>query len=182
MPKTIGLGKKGQFPNAFLDSYYSLLYLNIKYNSDKREKRNITVYGSSAGGNLAVSVALKARDKGLNCINLIIALYPMLDCTMNGKSIINNIDPVYNYKLNKLACKTYLTNSTIPNKFASPSLENDFTDFPKTISVIRTLDPFFDETKLLVKKLKDSNVNVKFKTFSGAYHTFEIVHLKLKLA
>ena len=176
------IGKKGQFPNAFLDSYHSLLYLNTKYNGEEKEKRNITVYGSSAGGNLALSVALKARDNKLNCINLLIALYPMLDYTMSEKSMINNNAPVWNYKLNKLAWKTYLKNNNTPSKYASPILENDFTDLPETISFIGTLDPFFDETKLVVEKLKNKNVDVRFKTFNGAYHAFEIVVPKAKVS
>ena len=69
----------------FLKNVSVLSYENYeKYGIDKNR---IAVGGDSAGGNLALSTAIKARNSGLNWIKALVLAYPCTvkcDATMDG--------------------------------------------------------------------------------------------------
>ena len=61
------------------------------------------------------------------------------------------------------------------NKYALPLLENDFSCLPPCFSFVGTIDPFYEETKEYVSRLKKANVEVSFKFFEGCYHAFDMM-------
>lgn len=168
------IGAEGAFPSAFDDAYTTFLYVKDNYKKLRIRPKDSIVYGGSAGGGLASAVSLKARDEGINYISYLVLLYPMLDYKCSTSSMIDNNAPIWNYKMNKLAWSIYLKNSKIINKYASPSLETNYSGLPKTCVMVGNLDPFLDETHKYVTNLKKAKIPVEFTVFKGAYHAFEV--------
>lgn len=175
------IGNEGVYPNALDDCFDTFTYMKNNFRSLRIRHNGFIVVGGSAGGGLATAVTLKARDLRLNYINLLVLLYPMLNYKSNTRSMIDNDAPIWDYKMNKLAWSIYLRDVKYIDKYASPSLENDYARLPETIVMIGSLDPFLDETVDFVDKMKQVNGNVKIRVFRGAYHAFEVAcpHAKI---
>ena len=65
--------------------------------------------------------------------------------------------------------------------YASPALNEDYRDFPPTITFVGDLEPFADETISYCEALEAAGVPVKFKLFEGAFHGFEKVAPKTSI-
>ncbi len=77
--------------------------------------------------------------------------------------------------INARAWKLYLRNieGAVP-PYASPAQNEDYRDFPPTISFVGDLEPFFDESNAYIEALKRANVDLRFKVFKGGYNGFEV--------
>ena len=72
------LAPEHKYPAAHLDAWNALQWLMAKSQDLKVEQDRITVMGDSAGGNLAASLAFKARDQGIELHNQVL-IYPVVD-------------------------------------------------------------------------------------------------------
>lgn len=135
------------------------------------------VAGHSSGRGLTAAVTLKARDTKEVEIAFQMPLYPMIDHRQDTESAktMHSV-PVWNSKTNAVAWNIYLNNSkgaVLP--YASPSLNNDYKDFPPAITFVGDLEPFKDETINYVKASEQEQVPVKYKLFEGAFYGFEML-------
>lgn len=145
---------KAPFPAAFDDCYTALLWLRENGRFFGARKEQIFVGGGSAGGGLCAAVVLKARDTGDVNVAFQMPLYPMIDDRMITASSQNNDAPVWNTKSNEVAWKLYLGEAYQTenvSKYAAIVHETDFSNLPPTLTYIGTVDPFLDETKILLK-------------------------------
>lgn len=170
------------FPAPFNDCYNALIWLNENQKVLGCDTGKIIVGGDSAGGGLCVAVCLKARDEQSVKIDLQIPIYPMISYIDTESSKANNA-PVWNTKSNHLAWDMYLGgNYENVSKYASPSLETDYSNLPPAVTYVGNLDPFRDETIDYVNNLKKANIDAKLLVLEGAYHGFDIVSKKSKSA
>jgi len=170
------LGTEAPFPAAFDDCYLTLQYMKAHPREYNIRTDQIFTGGDSAGGGLCVAVDLKAKDtKDVN-IAFTMPLYPMLDARKTVSSTDNDA-PVWNTKSNEAGWEVYLRGQDM-TKYAVPALETDYTGFPPTLTYVGTIEPFYDETKELVEKLKAKNVPIAFKEYDGCFHAFDIICAK----
>lgn len=166
---------KHPFPAAFDDCCDALEYM---YNNAEKlgiDKNKIIVGGESAGGGLAISVCLYARDKANIPIMLQIPLYPMIDC-YDTESSRDNHGHIWNTKRNKSAWKLYLRdlyNDENISKYASPSRENDYTNLPPCYTFVSDGEPFYSETIKYINDLTKANVKAKVDVYHGNTHAFD---------
>lgn len=165
------------YPAGFNDCYDTLLWMRDNASSLGIINDNFIVAGHSAGGGLTAAVTLKARDIRDANIAFQMPIYPMIDHRQNTLSA-KSMDsvPGWNGKTNRVGWKFYLSRveESVP-PYASPSLNDDYKNFPPTITFVGELEPFRDETIAYVEDLKAENVPVQFELFKGAFHAFEIV-------
>lgn len=168
---------KEAYPAAFNDCCDALEYM---YNNAEKlgiDKNKIIVGGESAGGGLAVSVCLYARDELKIPIMLQIPLYPMIDC-YDTPSSKDNHGYNWNTSKNHWAWKLYLgklyNSSNIP-KYASPARETNYSNLPPCYTYIEDKEVFYDETIEYIKNLKKANVDAKVDVFPGKTHAFDIL-------
>lgn len=165
------------YPAALADAFTSLIWLK-----NNREKLGIdsdkfVVGGESAGGGLAASLCIFARDKGENCIGFQMPLYPMLDDRITETSK-NNTAPVWDTKANKSAWRIYLGDKVMNNNvspYAAPARNEDFSNLPPAISIIGTEEPFYAETLTYFENLQKAGVETQLKEFKGGYHAFDMM-------
>ncbi len=171
------LSIKNPYPAGFNDCYDTLLWM--KENADELNilSEKFIIAGHSAGGGMTAGLTLKVREtKDVN-IAFQMPVYPMIDYKQSTKSATEFTSvPLWNAVTSKLAWDLYLKNvkDEIPI-YASPTLNDDYTDFPPTITFVGELEPLRDETIAYVENLKKFNIPVKFKVFKGAFHSFETV-------
>lgn len=169
------LSQKDPFPAGFNDSYDTLLWVRDNAKTLNIDPNNIIIAGHSAGGGMAAAVTLKARDTQDVKAAFQMSIYPMLDHRMITSSSKMQGSTMWDANINAIAWGRYLRNikGEVP-AYASPSLNEDYSGFPPTISFVGDLEPFFDENVAYIESLKNASVPVKFKIFKGGYHGFEV--------
>ncbi|MFD2144444.1 alpha/beta hydrolase [Mucilaginibacter antarcticus] len=82
------LAPENKFPTAHNDAYTAYEWVVNNAASIKGDAKKIAVAGESAGGNLAINTAIKARDKGFMLPTAILAVYPVAGSDMNTPSYL----------------------------------------------------------------------------------------------
>ena len=169
------LSWQAPYPAALKDCYAALLY--IKRHAKKLDIRDdqIMVGGESAGGSLCAALCMLARDKKSVNIAYQMPLYPMLDNFDTGSSRDNH-NKVWNTRRNHMAWKLYLgknVKKAVP-AYAAPARQTDYSDLPPCYTFVCTDEPFYDETLLFVKKLKEAGIVAEVDVYEGLYHSFDL--------
>ncbi len=174
------------YPAAFDDCYETLLWMKAHATELGILPDTFIVAGHSAGGGLAMSVSLKARDtKDVN-IAFQMSIYPILDDRMLTKSSQNNHAPVWNSWANRHAWDRYLRGLKaqkleIP-AYAAPARATDLSGMPPTITLVGGVEVFKDEVVDFVERLRQDGVTVEFRLFEGCFHAFEVLVPKAKIS
>lgn len=122
----------------------------------------LCVAGDSAGGNLAATVALLARDRGGPRIDTQLLLYPITDMSKELPSRAENGE---GYLLTARGMRWftehYLSGGASPlDPTISPLLAPDLSGLPPAIVVTAGFDPLRDEGQAYAQRLLDSGVPV----------------------
>lgn len=162
------------YPAAFDDCYMSLLWMRDNGEELGIDTSRFIIAGHSAGGGLAAAVTLKARDTKDVQVAFQMPFYPMID-DRQPYDKARAIDVVgWDSKTNRFGWESYLkdlhdNNMAIPS-YAAPARNNDYSDFPPTISSIGEYEAFYWETLTYIENLEKAGVEVAFKEFKKATH------------
>jgi acetyl esterase/lipase len=169
------LSQKDPYPAGFNDCYDVLLWMRDNAKELNIDPNNFIIAGHSAGGGMTAAVTLKARDTKDVKIAFQMPIYPMLDHRMITKSSKMLGSTMWDANINAFAWDLYHRNikGQVPT-YASPALNEDYSNFPPTISFVGDLEPFYDENIAYIEALKNAGVPVQFKVFKGGYHGFEV--------
>lgn len=169
------------YPAALEDSYLTLEWIKSNANELNINEDQLFIGGNSAGGGLCAATCLLARDNNI-AIAFQMPLYPMLDDRMNTASYVDNNAPVWNLKSSEAAWKLYLGEIETITQYAAPARTKDFTNLPPTLTIIGTLDPFYDETKTYISKLKEGGIKTHYREYKGCFHAFDLFYQLSKTA
>lgn len=168
---------EGPFPAGFNDCYDTLLWAK-RYAAELggRDDKFI-IGGHSAGGGMTAALTWKARDTQDVKVAFQMPIYPMIDDRHQTESGSDMVAPLWGTPNNKLAWSLYLkgvksADGSVPD-YAAPARNQDYTDFPPTITFVGDMEPFRDETIAYVDALKRAGVPVKFELFEGCFHGFD---------
>lgn len=177
------LSPKAPFPAGFNDCYDVLLWMRDNAEKLNIDPNNIIIAGHSAGGGMAAAITLKVRDTQVIKPAFQMPIYPMIDHRMITESSQMLGSTMWDANINARAWGLYLRDiqGDVPS-YASPALNEDYSDFPPTISFVGDLEPFYDENVAYIEALKAASVPVKFKVFKGGYHGFEVGSPKAKIS
>ncbi len=131
--------------------------------------------GDSAGGALALSVSLMARDRGIRMPDAEMLIYPVTDRRMITDSMKKYVDtPVFDARLSKVMWDAYLGSSQ-PSRmeYASPLEADSFAGFPPTYMEVAQFDALHDEGVLLYQKLRDQGISTELHEVPGTCHGYE---------
>lgn len=141
--------------------------------------RDIIVAGDSAGGNLALTMALKIKEQQRLLPRGLVLMSPWTDLTSSGKSYEKkaDIDPVLNAEYLGEMIHNYADGQDLKNPLISP-LFGDYEGFPPTYIQVGSNEILQDDAVLLYKKLLKANVSVKMDIFNGMWHVFQMSPFK----
>jgi monoterpene epsilon-lactone hydrolase len=142
-----------------------------KHVVESHRQKSIFILGSSAGGNLAAALALRARDEGLAPPSGLVLLSPQLDLTESGDSFQTNvgIDVALKRGL-KPANELYANGHDLRHPYVSP-LFGDFTrGFPRTLVQSGTRDLFLSNAARLHQALRRADVSAELHVLEALPH------------
>jgi acetyl esterase/lipase len=163
------------YPAALDDCHEALLWMKKQAGVLGIRDDQLMVGGESAGGGLAIALALYEKDHGGVKIAFQMPLYPMIDDRMTSESAKGNNAPVWNSDANRVAWGLYLgglAGKDVP-PYAAPARAINYDNLPPAVTFVGDLEPFRDETVQYVSNLRDAGVHVDFELYPGCYHAFD---------
>jgi epsilon-lactone hydrolase len=137
---------------------------------DQHQAQDIVVVGRSAGGNLALSMLMKARNEGLPLPAGVVLLSPQADLTESGDSFaVNEMVDVVLPKSLMPGNLLYADGADLSDPYLSP-LHGDLQGLPPTFVQTGTRDLFLSNSVRLHRALLRAEVPVELHVFEAMPH------------
>ena len=132
--------------------------------------QDIVVCGTSAGGNLAAALLLRARDEGLAMPGGAMLLTPELDLTESGDTFhtLMGLDVVLRNRLTEMNL-FYAAGADLKHPYLSP-LFGEVDGFPPTLLQAGGRDIFLSNAILMHRKLRRAGVRAELHVWEGMPH------------
>lgn len=176
------LAPENPFPAPQEDNYAGLLWLVEHAGELNVDPARIVVMGESAGGGLAASLALMARDRGGPQLAGQVLIYPMLDWRTGGPDDrwknAHTGEFIWTHDKNRFGWESLRGDYSPADHrkgWFSPALADDLAGLPPTYIATGALDLFLDEDLDYARRLIDAGVHTELHVYPGAIHAFEMV-------
>lgn len=165
------LAPENPFPAAVddcLDAYQELL------DSGENPAR-IALVGDSAGGSLAVTTLLQARDHGLPTPAALVAFSPGLDLTLSGESMDSKrgTDPIFTREALAAVVGMYCAGQDVHHPLLSPALAADLTGFPPMLLQVGANELLMDDSTRMAARAIAAGVDVVLDVTADVPHVFQ---------
>lgn len=173
------MGYKQRFPNLnkdFLNAYRFILKKG--YNPD-----NISFLGDSSGGNIVAGSTIYLIDNNLPVPASIVLLSPYLDVTNKVESRQRNKSKDVFFGTNNTEKNGVKLQDYMPyfinvkdksNRYVSPIYASELKGFSKTLIHVGSYEILEDDSTVFTQNLKNSGVDVNYKSFEELYHVFHM--------
>ncbi|MFF1253727.1 alpha/beta hydrolase [Pseudarthrobacter sp. NPDC058329] len=135
----------------------------------------IGLVGDSAGGSLAASVALRARDAGGEVPAIQVLMYPGLERASSGSASLKEFADTPFLKVSDVEWMKALylgEDESADTPDGVPSLARDLVGLPPAVVVTAEMDPLRDGAEQYAARMRDSSVPVMMMRFPGVGHGF----------
>ena len=163
-----------KFPAAWDDSLAAYKWVATNAKQINGDPQRLALAGESAGGNLAVSTAVAARDAGLTPPKHIVAVYPVAQTgNLNTESYQDSATakpldkPAIQWFVEKVFAK--------PADKSSPRVDivrANLKGLPPVTIVNAQIDPLRSDGEMLEQALEKADVKVERKVYEGTAHEF----------
>jgi monoterpene epsilon-lactone hydrolase len=166
------LAPEFRFPAALDDAVAGYRWLI----STGIEPRMISVAGDSAGGGLALALAMKLRDLGEPLPSSVVSLSPWTDMAGTGKSIMANWkrDPFFVPEDVERYAHIYLGLQSRQTPLASP-LYGDFSGLPPLLIHVGASEMLLDDARGVHAKAIAAGVSSELRLFKGMPHVWHLL-------
>lgn len=147
------------------------------------EPGRIALGGDSAGGNLAVSVALTLSDEGAALPASLLLLYPAFDLTMSLPSHAEFGAAHYLTAEMQRWCRAhYLSGGTDPTDWrVSPLFAPSLAGLPPSLVLTASHDPLRDEAESFARRLVETGTPVTQWRINGQIHGFLLMDAPMRV-
>ncbi len=165
------------YPAAHNDAFQ--VYKGIVNNPDYSDTAIITA-GDSSGGNLALSLALMAKDENLRLPDGIALISPWVDFSKSGKSYFENFnsDPMFGYLCtpkDKAFVEMYSKNADVKDPYLSPVFAKDYKSLPPIFIQVSSNEMLIDDARMIKDKAESSGTECEMKIYENMFHSFQSV-------
>lgn len=135
----------------------------------------IVVAGDSAGGGLAVTTCLAARDAGLPLPAALLAFSPGTDATRTGASMDTkeDIDPIFTRAALEHTGAMHLAGADPRQPLLSPAVHADLTGLPPMLIQVGTNEMLLDDSTRLAARASAAGVDVILDVTADVPHVFQ---------
>jgi acetyl esterase/lipase len=173
-------------PAPIEDCYAALAWVHANAQALGVSADRVAVGGNSAGAGLAAGVALLAHDRQALKVAFQLLVYPMLD---DRTTLRRDVDErrlrLWNMKSNRFGWRSYLGRepggADVP-VYAAPARRENVAGLPPAWIGIGTCDLFHDEDLAYARRLEAAGVPCQLKVVEGAFHGFDLIAGKTKVA
>ena len=158
------------------DGYAGLCWVAENASELGIDTARLAVGGSSAGGGLAASVALMARDRGGPPLAFQLLVYPMLDDRLETPSMNASSDdhPLFT-RAAAADAWGYFLDGHPADAYAAPARADDLAGLPPAYVSVAEHDPLRDEGVDYARRLVQAGVPTELHLYPGTFHGFDIV-------
>ncbi len=163
-----------EYPTAHEDAFAAYQWVTENADSLGGDPERIATAGESAGGNLAVAVALMAEERGAPMPAHVLAVYPVADGDVQSESYDEYANAVpLNRPLMEWFFDRYTPRWQQNERPLIALVDAEYTgDFPSTTIINAEIDPLRAEGEALAQRLEEAGVDVEQQTFGGVTHEF----------
>lgn len=140
------------------------------------DSNQIIMMGDSAGGNLAITSALKLIELGYkDKLKSIVPIYPVIDCQNNKGGSYKEFDSglILTGHLMALFSDNYIPeNQDLKDPYLSPIYSEKLSELPPCFVLTAGFDPLRDEGERFAEKLKDLGNTILLKRYPNTLHSF----------
>ena len=167
-------GPEHKFPAAHDDTFAAYQWVLKNGKSLKAKTDRVAVVGESAGGNMALAVALQARDRNVQLPAGLVLVYPVASYDFETPSYKENADAKpLNRDMMKWFFEKYMKSpDDAKNPLLTPATNADLKGMPPTTIITAQIDPLRSEGQTLADKMKAAGVKVESKNYDGVTHEF----------
>jgi acetyl esterase len=168
------LAPEHPFPAAVDDCYAAVRWVAGNASQIGADPGRIAVGGDSAGGNLAATVALRARDDGGPALAGQLLVYPNTDQLADDASMRDADDP-YLFNRHSVAWyrQHYLTGpGDAASPLASPLRAPSLAHLPPALVITAEYDPLRDQGEAYARRLAAEGVPAELSRYPGMAHGF----------
>lgn len=134
----------------------------------------IALMGDSAGGNLALSTAVRARDQGLPLPAAIVALSPALDLASEGESHHTVDDPFITRELMGFFNAMYVPGGDVRSPLVTPFYGADLQGLPPVQLQVGGWERLRDDAGSMAARLKAAGVETECTVWEGMVHCWQL--------
>ncbi len=137
--------------------------------------KQLTVAGDSAGGGLAVALALKLKDERVDLPGALVLMSPWVDLTLSGNTIDANdaTDVMLSRGALQRFTDLYIGEQDAAHPYASPVL-GDLSGLPRTYVVVCSGEVLRSDSDRLVERMRVAGTDVTLKVWPDMMHVFPI--------
>jgi len=163
-----------RFPAAHDDTFAAYKWVLANAASFGGNPARVAIAGESAGGNMAIDVAIKARDEKVQAPLHMLLVYPVAGTDLTTASYKQNEHAV---PLSKPAIEWFVKNTiTGPADLQDPRLnivgKANLQGLPPATIINASIDPLASDGLLLTEKLKAAGNKVTHHLYEGVTHEF----------
>ena len=168
------LAPEHKFPIPFDDSYAATVWAAANAASLGGDPSRLAVAGASAGGNLATTIALRARDENGPPLVQQSLIYPVTDKDYSRPSYAENGEGYgLSYASMVYFWDCYLSSEAdASNPYVAPMLAEDLSGLPPAFVLTCEYDPLRDEGEAYAARLREAGVPTKLTRYDGMIHAF----------
>jgi acetyl esterase len=175
---------EAKFPASHDDTIAAYKWALSEAGNWGADNKRVALVGESAGGNMAVNVAIAARDQSLQMPVHVVAVYPVAGNDMTTSSYKKNEKAK---PLGKAGMEWFFKQETNSESDANdPRLDlvgtADLKGLPPTTIITDDIDPLMTEGQALGKKMRTAGVKVQARNYSGVTHEFFGMNAVIKKA
>ena len=167
------LAPEHRHPAALDDCFAALYWVAKEARRLGVDPARIAVAGDSAGGQLAVACALRARARGTPRVALQVLVYPAVDSAADTASFdIYREAPVLSAADMRGYWDAYVGAAReCDDEFSSP-IRADLAGLPPALVLLAEIDPLHDEGEAFARRLEAAGVAVRLHRAAGLSHGF----------
>ena len=163
-----------RFPAAHDDTFAAYQWVLQNAGQFGGDPRRVAVAGESAGGNMAINVAIKARDMNVQGPLHMLLVYPVSGTDLTTPSYKENENAV---PLSKNAIEWFVQNTIqSPADLQDARLniigKANVANLPPATIITADIDPLASDGLLLTEKLRAAGVKVTYQPYQGVTHEF----------
>lgn len=166
-------GPEAKFPAAHDDAYAAYKWVVKNAASIGGDPKRVAVAGESAGANLALNVAIKARDEKFQLPTHELLIYPIAGASMDTPSYqkYGNAKPL-NKPMMSWFMDQYLNTPSEKLDSRINLIGANLKGLSPATIITAQVDPLQSEGRELAKKMKKQGVTVRYRNYEGVTHDF----------